>query len=203
MNLKQINSNITRVHTSSAALNALIQATAVGIIAHAKEHGDANAAVRLVHAMPKSLRRGLLVKFFAIYSPIRLSINSKDNTKSRCSIAKVGTEGYTEYNLDGANANLWHEVPGSEVEPGLDTLMEFDAKLLSFAKAWEAKLANKKVKRSSVDVITSRIAALKALAADVKTSTKGATGTKTKVTKTVKKAATKRAAPAAPAVAAA
>lgn len=163
MDLKTINKKIALVRTNAGKFNALVQETAVAIIEHAKEHGDANPAVRLVLAMGKSTRRGLLVTFFKEYSPIRLAINTKDEGKSRCSLAKVGDKGYTDFNIDGAKANMWYDVAGSEKEQGLNTLMEVDGFILSLAKRLEKQLENNQIAETSIPAVKRRIEAIRAI----------------------------------------
>lgn len=163
MSLEVINRNIRNVARSGAAFNTLVQNTGLLILAHVAEHGDANPAMRLVQAMPSSNRRNMVINWFKAFSPIRLTI-TKDVTKDKCGLRKVGDKDYTPFNVDGATANAWYEleVPGQgEILP--DTLLEVDDNIISLAKRLEKKLEEGLIAEGSIPAVTARAAALRGL----------------------------------------
>src|ERR1043165_3049061 len=108
--LKAIDRNIRNIAVKGAALNELIQQTAVDIIRHAQAHGDCSRALKLVQAMPVSFRRTKVVKFFAEYSPIQMDVK-----KGKVGLRKDTSPHFVPFNVDGAIANPWFEdKPGEE-----------------------------------------------------------------------------------------
>jgi len=160
MELKAINKNIGRIRTRAANLNVLIQETAVGCIAHAMAHGDAEPAKNLVAALPKSVRRAALVNWFTAYSPISIT-KAKDGLK--CSLRKHDSKAYNPFNLDGANANNWFEMPELEKDDVPTSVADFDSSVISLVKRMEKKLADGKVVEGDREEFQRRIDRVKAL----------------------------------------
>lgn len=167
MSLVQINTNIKRVARNGAAFNTLVQDTAVLCIEHAMREGDANPAKRLVAAMPKSMRRGVLVRWFEKYSPIAISVDkdAKDGTNLSCRLHKPEARAFNNFNLDGARANNWFEMPEMEKEDLPTTLEDIEDRLGNVISFMERRLKDNKVLEADVPVFKTRLAAIKALAA--------------------------------------
>lgn len=137
MEEKQINKNIKTIKASTGKVNDLIQTTAVGILEHAKAHNDVTAALRLVQAMPVSFRRDYLVNWFAYFGNIGLNVNKGDVRRIKRESKRFRDVGDNGYDIEGAKANPWHNpdsVPGQAREVLPDTLLEFDAKIISFVE---------------------------------------------------------------------
>lgn len=82
--LKQIDTQIAQVKTLGREYNALIHETGMMIVRHAapKEidvdcqgSGDCTRAVKLVRAMPASMRRTTLIAWFKEFTPIRIKLS--------------------------------------------------------------------------------------------------------------------------------
>lgn len=162
MSLALINKNIKRIGSVSTKLNTLIHVTAVMCVQHASEHGDANPAMRLVEAMPKTIRRTALIKWFATYSPI--AIDTAKGTFS-CHLRKPESKAFNNFNLDGANANPWYDMKELEREEIFLTAEDFDDKVVSLAKSMRKRLEAGKVLEGDRPVFEAKLAALEALAA--------------------------------------
>lgn len=161
MSLALINKNIKRISSVSTKLNTLIHVTAVMCVQHASEHGDANPAMRLVEAMPKTIRRTALIKWFGMYSPI--AIDSNKGAFS-CHLRKPESKAFNNFNLDGANANPWYEMRELDKEEIFLTAEDFDDKIVSLAKSMEKRLTDGKVLEGDRPAFATKLANLKALA---------------------------------------
>ncbi|UCR81388.1 hypothetical protein [Brevundimonas phage AA] len=71
--LAQIDQNIKWIAATGKKLDAILHATAVAIIVHAKEHGDCSRAKTMLDAMPKSGRAKALAAWFETFSAIRFN----------------------------------------------------------------------------------------------------------------------------------
>jgi hypothetical protein len=159
MDLKKINSNIKLIAGNYAKVNALVQTTAVAIIEHSMQHGDCTPALRLVQAMPKSARRGLLINWFAKYSPIGMNVNS-----GKVGLHRPEAKLYRPYDLEGAKANNWFEGAEANNENLPDTTLEEANKMIfAVAKKLQKKLDDGSVPATDRQAVEARIAALTAL----------------------------------------
>ena len=158
MELKKINANIARVRANSAKLNELIQSTAVGCIEHAMAHGDAEPAKNLVAAMPKSIRRAALVNWFTAYSPINITSNKGE---LKCSLRKNDAKAYTPFNVDGARANNWYEMPELDKEDIPTSLADLNDGVINLVKRMEKRLADNKVVEGDRAQFEAKLALLK------------------------------------------
>lgn len=155
MSLAVINANIKKVAKSSTALNLLIQETAVLCIQHAADHGDANPALRLCQAMPKTLRRTALAKWFTLYSPI-----SVDITNGKCRLTKPESKAFKPFDVDGANANPWFDMPELEREEVFLTIEDFDDKVVSLLGRMKKAVNDGKVVEADRENFTAKINAM-------------------------------------------
>lgn len=161
MELKQINRNIQTISRSYAKVNTLVHTTAVGILVHAQQHGDCTAALRLVQAMPKSARRGLLINWFAKYSPIGMNVN-----KGKVGFHKEGAKLYRPFDIEAATANPWFSGEEADKEDLPDTTLEVVNKgIFALANRFQKLLDEGSVAEADVGAVTQRITDLKALGA--------------------------------------
>src|ERR1700747_2422476 len=114
--LKQIDANIVLVRTNSAALNELIQNTAMDILEHARQHKDCTRAQQLVNAMPRSFRRSILIEWFATFSPIV----TKDSDDWNAKMHKPDSKLFRPFDLEGAAAKPWYEMAEDKPEKTYD-----------------------------------------------------------------------------------
>jgi len=159
MDLKKINANIKLIAGNYAKVNKLVQDTAVGILVHAKDTGDCTAALRLVQAMPKSARRGLLINWFGKYSPIGMNVNA-----GKVGFHKPGGKLYNPFDIDAARMNNWFEGAEADKENLPDTTLEEANKMIfAVAAKLQKKLDNGDVAENDRVAVAARIAALKEL----------------------------------------
>ena len=157
MELKTINSNIKLISRNYAKVNGLVQDTAVAIIAHCQATGDATAALRLVQAMPKSARRGLVIDFFAKYSPIGMNV-----ANGKVGLHKPEAKAYNPFDVDGARANPWYEGEKADKEDLPDTTLEAANKMIfAVAAKLQKNLDDGRVAANDVEPIKAQIALLK------------------------------------------
>jgi hypothetical protein len=78
VDLDLVNASIKSIGVRGRNLDVDIHATAVAAIAISMAHGDTGAASRLANAMPKGSRVKTLVKWFAHYSNIILTFDTKE-----------------------------------------------------------------------------------------------------------------------------
>jgi hypothetical protein len=128
---KAINSGIAEVKTGFGKINDLVQETALAIIIHASLYGDCTGAARLLDAMPKSSRRGLVQTFFGRYSPIAVHLDTKTK-KMKANLRKEDSKSYAKFDIDGARANKWYELPEADKEPEILTIEDFKSKAERF-----------------------------------------------------------------------
>jgi hypothetical protein len=178
MDLKTINRNIKAVARSGEKFNLLVQVTAVACIAHCQACGDATPALRLVQAMPKSTRRGLLIDFFAAYSPIGMNV-----AKGKVGLHKEGSKLYRPFDVAAAEANPWYNSDAANKEDLPDTTVEVANKMIfAVASKLEKQVKEGLVPANDVPAVEERIVALRRIAAAaVKASAKTAAAPARKV----------------------
>lgn len=128
---KAINSSIARIKTSFGKVNELVQDAIVQIMTHASLYGDCTGAARLLDAMPKSSRRGLVQIHFGRYSPINVHLDTKSK-KMKASLRKDDSKSYNPFNIEAAKANKWYESVEADKEPEVLTLEDFKTKAERF-----------------------------------------------------------------------
>lgn len=157
MELKQIDNNIRRVRTNSGKWNKLVHDTAVAIVEHAKEHGDCTRALKLVQAMPASVKRSALINWFAEYSPITMNVKK--------AIVRLNKNRAGDYNLDGARVNPWYEIAEAEKEELPDTtLVDVRDMLDKLAKRIDKRVTDGKIAANDKERIVTMQKAIAKLA---------------------------------------
>ena len=158
MSLKKINSNIKLIVTNAAKLNGRIHETAVMIAEHALEHGDCTPAGRLVEAMPASMRRTMLVLWFATFTPIVVNA-----TTFKVGMNKPESKKYVPFDVEGGKAKPFYELAEETPEKSYD----FDAlvKMVeALGKQIEKKIENGKVPANDIagaQVIAAKVKGLR------------------------------------------
>ncbi|QDP56984.1 MAG: hypothetical protein Unbinned2691contig1000_58 [Prokaryotic dsDNA virus sp.] len=84
--------------------NKYVHETAMMILKHAKDHKDCSTAQGLVMALPASMRREMLIMWFAKFSPI--VVKNSDDWASK--MHKEGTKLYVPFNLEEAEATPFY-----------------------------------------------------------------------------------------------
>jgi hypothetical protein len=114
--LKAIDAATVKFTTNAAKLNDQAHSLALSILKHAAPvdaggfgHGDCTRALMLVKAMPASMRRTMLIQWFAKYSPIAVKLSDQgDNVGYTASYGKLTT--------DAAKLSKW-DIAGADAEP--------------------------------------------------------------------------------------
>jgi len=159
MELKAINRNIGLVAKAGTKFNELVQTTAVGILVHAQATGDCTAALRLVQAMPKSARRGLLINFFAAYSPIGMNVGT-----GKVAFHKPTAKSYKPFDIEGATNNPWYNSAEANNEDLPDTTLEQTNKMIfGLASRLQKQLDEGHVAANDRETVAEQVAQLKAL----------------------------------------
>lgn len=160
--LQQIDKNITYIKTTGKNVQQRIHDTAVMIMEHSANHGDCSRALTLVQAMPKGMRRALVVKWFDKFSPIAINIVDKRPNDSSVRIRKMDSKKYVPYNLAGAKAVPWYTIE-PEVMP--DNTWDEDAvnaKVISLATSLENRLKDGRIAPDAVERTRALVEMLKA-----------------------------------------
>jgi hypothetical protein len=157
MTLKKIDGNIKRVVTNGQKLNVLIHETAVLIANHAKEHGDCTRALTLVKAMPASMRRTMLIKWFDTFTPIRVLLAA-----DKVGILKDTAKTFVPFDVEAGDAKPFYELAEEtpEKEYSFDKLV---AMVEQLGKAIEKKVEAGKVPANDVAGALSIAETVKAL----------------------------------------
>lgn len=93
-----------RITTSYQKANQYVHETAMMILEHANEHKDCSTAQGLVMALPASMRREMLILWFAKFSPI--VVKNSEDWASR--MHKEGTKLFVPFNLEEAAATPFY-----------------------------------------------------------------------------------------------
>lgn len=132
--VEKIDKLISEVRSSVVSFHDKTQEAAVAIISHAQAYGDCSRAKMLGRAVPSRLRN-MLIGYFALYSPIGITIGMTAADDKSKFIASTSMK-YHDFNLDGARLNKWYDDPAKaapEPKP-LDTLNEAWSKVDTFFK---------------------------------------------------------------------
>lgn len=113
--LAAINAGIRSVRVLSGKLNGKVQEVALLILAHAQNHGDCTAAVRLVREVPGTSNKSMLIGWFMKFSPIGVSLG-KSVAEDKCRFIRPESKNFNDFNIEGARANPWYTDP-AKVEP--------------------------------------------------------------------------------------
>lgn len=159
MDLKTINKRIAYIMRNTASMNVYVQETAVGILEHAKETGDCTAALRLVQALPKSYRRGLLINWFGAYSPIGMNVGT-----GKVGFHRPEAKAFRPFDIDAARINPWYDSAEANREDLPDTTTdEAQKKIFGVAKGLQKRLDAGEVAPEHRDNVIDMVAALTAL----------------------------------------
>lgn len=131
----------TSITTNGNKLNTYIHETAMMIAGHAKEHGDCSLANEFVLALPASMRREMLILWFATFTPIV----TKNDPKWVAKMHKPDTKGFVAFDLEAGNATPFYKLAetNKEREP-----LDFDG-LVALVKRL-ATTIEKKVEKGEV-----------------------------------------------------
>lgn len=102
--LKNIDRAIASFALNAGKLNRQCHLIAMGIMHHAFTTGDCTRALALVKAMPASMRRTMLIAWFAKYSPITVKLG--DDEKVGLNKGKTANP----FDLEGADAEPFYEL---------------------------------------------------------------------------------------------
>lgn len=136
---KDIRTKITSIRKSAATWNNNVQVVGLLIMRHAEKYGDCTDAARLLDAMPKSSRRALLQRWFQMFSPINVYVDTKTKL-AKASFRKTEAKAFNKFNIVGAEKTPWFDIPEAQNEPDLKGLEDFNASFNAFMNRWEKML---------------------------------------------------------------
>lgn len=119
-----LNAEIDSICKALADSTLKLHVIAVKALRHFSQHGDTGPLVRLQNGLPKSIRKLALAQWAAKYSPI---VWGKKDAKDNCdgaTKAKPGSKGDKPFDIDGADANPFYDVPEAEKPKGLVDLVK-------------------------------------------------------------------------------
>jgi hypothetical protein len=152
MDLKAIDKNIVSIRKGGKAFNELVQSTIVGVMRHAKDHGDCTRALTLVLAIPENFKmRAKVIEHFRAYSPI--GMNAKEG---KVHIRK--DQNAPKWNIEGAEANPFYIVQENEREALPDTTFDnFVSMIEAVLDKVSRKVEKNKVAANDADAIKQRV----------------------------------------------
>lgn len=147
------------ITTNGDKLNLYIHETAMMIANHAKEHGDCSTAQGLVMSMPASMRREMLILWFATFTPIVV----KNDDKWAAQMHKPNTKLFVDWNLDDGEATPFYRLAEEHKEKAPLDAEKALALILQMAKRMTKQADEGKVKPEDVDYIRAISSALSGL----------------------------------------
>ena len=158
---KAINQAINTIRKNGAAWNELVQSTIVAIMEHAQTHNDCTAAERLLTAMPKSAKRSLVALHFQRYSPINVRI---EKNAYKASYHQADSKKYNTFNIGGAEANPWYDMPEADKEIVYFTSGSVISRLHAIVSSADSAIKSGKIVETDKDKLLANIEAVKAFA---------------------------------------
>lgn len=134
----RMKARLTVISSNAAKLNTYIHETAMQILAHAQEHGDCTFALKLTLAMPASMRRTMLIKWFETFSPVTVKLPGTGNPDGKVGINKG--KNAKPFDLEGAAATPFYELAEQEPEDKVYTLAELIKMVQGLGKRIEGKI---------------------------------------------------------------
>ena len=155
-NYKNVSSdNVDKlIATAVRSVNSMqkaVQYAAVGVLMHAKKHGDYSKANELVKALGNGVRRKALVEFFVTFGG--LVIDAEDANKGF-----TGWKGKEAISVEAAQEVAWWELKPEQPFKGFDLDKEIE-KLVKRAE----KAANDEEHADKIDVDAEKLVKLMAL----------------------------------------
>lgn len=154
---------LTRITTNAQKLNEYIHETGMMILRHAQEHGDCTFALKLVLAMPASMRRTMLIAWFEKYSPIVVKLPTDKLPDGKVGINKGKTA--NPFDLDGADAEPFYALAETVAEDKTYTLAELIKMVQGVGKRIASKVEKGEVADNDREAAVKLAASVEALAA--------------------------------------
>lgn len=166
-NLKAIDKRIATVTTNAAKLNGYIHETGMMIVRHANQHGDCTRALALVKAMPASMRRTMLIAWFAKFTPIAVKLGDSEAVgfNAKYLALKTPEAKAKAWNIDGANAEPFYAMAEAEPEAKEYTLSQLIAMVGQLSKRIKGKIAGGEVAANDTAKASELVAKIEAIAA--------------------------------------
>lgn len=170
MSIAKINARLATFTTNADKQNAFHHVTCMMIMKHAEQHGDCTTAIAAVKAMPASMRRSMLIQWFAKHSPIVVKLAGAKG-EDACGFNA------TYMKLKGAEAKVSHwDIDAADAEPFYmlaDAIPEetpFDlAKAIKMLQSLSGRLAKEikdgNIPANDLDKVTELSAKVSAIAA--------------------------------------
>jgi|GEM_PF-3907469 len=143
MSYKIIDRKIAQFALNAGKVNILCHEIGMLILNHAVQHGDCSRAQHLVMAMPASMRRSMLILWFAKYSPIVVKDDANWVAKAHKPMKgdkKTPNPMYVPFDLEGAAANPFYQLAEENPESKILSLEDIIKMIGGLAKRIEKKV---------------------------------------------------------------
>jgi hypothetical protein len=153
-NYKAIAKRIAYVGTNMDKMNSYIHDTGVLIMEYANANGNPTLALDLAKAMPASMRRTMLIKWFAKYSPIAVKLGDSEGIGFNAKYVnlKKAEAKAAAWDIEGAEAEPFYLMAEKEAEaPKELTYADLVAMFASIGKRIQGKLDENLVAANDVD----------------------------------------------------
>lgn len=156
---KLIATNIANVAKSGEAFNVLVHETIIAILEHDLAFNDCSKALALVMAMPKSVRREMVINSFRDYSPIGINVKT-----GKCGHVSAKAKQTQVIDVEGYRANPWYARVEGNVELPDTTLEAANNAVIGLAKRLQGKLDEGKVAANDVAAVTALVGKVQGIA---------------------------------------
>lgn len=151
-----IRERCVKITTDTKAINEFIHETAMLIINHAKPkelggHGDCSTSLWLVQAMPASMRRKMLIDWFAKYTPIVVKLGDKPDCGFNQKYKNLPKEEkISHWNIEGADEEPFYVLADKVPEEKEYDLAALINMVKSLAKRIDKKADDGEVKPADI-----------------------------------------------------
>lgn len=165
--LKQIDKAIASVTTNGDKLNKQVHNVGMMIVRHANQHGDCTRALALVKAMPASMRRTMLIAWFAKFTPIAVKLGDSEAVgfNAKYLALKTADAKAKAWNIAGADAEPFYAMAETTPEQADLTFAQLVAMVQGLSKRITTKIGEGKVAANDADKAKELVTKIDAIAA--------------------------------------
>lgn len=144
---QRMDKRFAQIALIGSKLNDYVHATGLMIIEHAMQHQDCRLALPLVKAMPASMRRTMLIAWFAKYTPIVVKLGDSEAVGFTSKYLKLKGDDAKRacWNIDGAKDEPFHMLAESTPEEKELSLADLIKMVQGLSKRISGKLDEGKI----------------------------------------------------------
>lgn len=160
---KAINTGIRNIRKSQETNNTRVHKVMVLIATHSERTNDCSGFARLLNQLPAGLARNasVIISTMTDYTPIQAR---KTGEGFACSLAKVGSANYKDYDLQGLSENPWYLRQEANSDPAILTVDGIGDKIMKLADSIGRKIKKGEADSSQTDALTLLATQLRAFA---------------------------------------